>query len=80
MLTGLRWFSAAAVLLLAASCLPAQRTKLGSVLDMQEFVADWKISKQFTLDVANAMPAESYDFKPNPDEMTFGADRAHRHR
>jgi uncharacterized damage-inducible protein DinB len=77
MLKGLRWLSAAAVLLLAASCLSAQSTKLGSVLDMQEFVADWKISKQFTLDVANAMPAEFYDFKPNPEEMTFGEQIVH---
>jgi len=33
---------------------------------MSEFVQDWKISKQFTLEVANAMPAEFYNFKPNP--------------
>jgi uncharacterized damage-inducible protein DinB len=77
MLKGLRWLSTAAVLLLAASCLSAQSAKLSSVLDMQEFVADWKISKQFTLDVANAMPAEFYDFKPNPDEMTFGEQIVH---
>jgi len=32
----------------------------------------WQISKEFTLAVAEAMPAESYDFKPNPDEMSFG--------
>ncbi len=77
MLNWVRWFSAAAVLLLAATCLSAQSPKLSSVLDMQEFVADWKISKQFTMDVANAMPAESYDFKPNPDEMTFGEQIVH---
>jgi len=77
MLNRIRWFSAATVLLLAAACLSAQSAKLGSVLDMQEFVADWKISKQFTPDVANAMPADSYDFKPNPDEMTFGEQLVH---
>jgi hypothetical protein len=49
----------------------AQTTKVNSVLDMNEFIQDWKISKQFTLDVANAMPAELYNFKPNSDEMTF---------
>jgi uncharacterized damage-inducible protein DinB len=57
--------------------MPAQSAKLSSVMDMQEFVADWKISKQFTLDVANAMPAEFYDFKPNPDEMPFGEQMVH---
>jgi uncharacterized damage-inducible protein DinB len=63
--------------LLAAFCAHAQTTKLDSVLDMQEFVHDWQISKQFTLEVANAMPAEFYDFKPNPDEMTFGEQIIH---
>lgn len=56
---------------IAASSL-AQAAKPDSLLDMNEFVQDWKISKQFTADVANAMPAELYSFKPNPEEMTFG--------
>lgn len=50
----------------------AQDGKVSSVLDLPEFVHDWEISKQFTMDVANAMPAELYNFKPNPEEMTFG--------
>lgn len=54
-----------------------QTPKLTSVLDLSEFIQDWKISKQFTLDVANAMPAEFYSFKPNPEEMTFGEQMAH---
>ena len=57
---------------LAAITTVAQETKLNSVLDMSEFVHDWEISKQFTIEVANAMPAELYSFKPNPEEMTFG--------
>jgi uncharacterized damage-inducible protein DinB len=63
--------------LFLASYAHAQATKLDSVLTMQEFVHDWQISKQFTLDVANAMPAEFYNFKPNPDEMTFGEQIVH---
>lgn len=55
----------------------AQRSKVDSVVDMQEFIHDWQISKQFTLDVANAMPAEDYGFKPNADEMTFGEQMLH---
>jgi len=55
----------------------AQTQKVESVLDMQEFIHDWTISKQFTIDVANAMPAEFYSFKPNPDEMTFGEQIIH---
>lgn len=55
----------------------AQNAKVGSVLDMTEFMHDWQISKQFTLDVAEAMPSESYGFKPNPEEMTFGEQMIH---
>jgi uncharacterized damage-inducible protein DinB len=32
----------------------------------------WQTAKEFTLAVAEAMPAEGYDFKPNPEEMSFG--------
>src|ERR1700733_7397986 len=67
----------AAVLLLAVSAGAAQTAKVNSVMDMAEFVEDWKISKQFTLDVAGAMPAEWYGFKPNPEEMTFGEQMVH---
>jgi hypothetical protein len=51
--------------------------RVDSVLQMREFVHDWKISKQFTLDVANSMPAEFYGFKPNPEEMSFGEQMGH---
>jgi len=36
------------------------------------FAKHWQIAKEFTLAVAEAMPAESYDFKPNPEELSFG--------
>ncbi len=35
-------------------------------------VKHWKTSGEFTIAVAKAMPAESYDFRPNPEEMSFG--------
>jgi uncharacterized damage-inducible protein DinB len=57
---------------LAGATGTGQSGKVDSVLDMSEFVHDWQISKQFTLDVANAMPAELYTFRPNAEEMTFG--------
>jgi uncharacterized damage-inducible protein DinB len=68
------------VVLLALALAPysmAQTAKVDSLLEMNEFVQDWKISKQFTLDVANAMPAEFYSFKPNAEEMTFGEQIIH---
>ena len=36
------------------------------------FTKHWQVAKEFTLAVAEAMPAESYDFKPNPAELSFG--------
>ena len=36
------------------------------------FTKHWQIAKEFTLAVAEAMPSEGYDFKPNPEEMSFG--------
>jgi uncharacterized damage-inducible protein DinB len=36
------------------------------------FAKHWQIAKEFTLAVAEAMPAEGYKFKPNPEELSFG--------
>lgn len=36
------------------------------------FAKHWQVSKEFTLAVAEAMPSEGYDFKPNPEELSFG--------
>ena len=55
----------------------AQPPRVTSVLDTKEFVENWKISKQFTLEVAQAMPAGFYSFKPSPEEMTFGEQMLH---
>jgi hypothetical protein len=67
-----------AALLATAVCFStAQTPTVSTVLELPEFVNDWKISKQFTIDVANAMPAEFYGFKPNPEEMTFGKQMIH---
>ncbi len=40
-------------------------------------VKHWKTSGEFTIAVAAAMPAESYNFRPNPEEMSFGQLMAH---
>lgn len=37
----------------------------------------WKTSGEFTLAVAEKMPADGYTFRPNPEEMTFGQLMAH---
>jgi hypothetical protein len=40
-------------------------------------VKHWKTSGDFTIAVANAMPADGYTFRPTPEEMSFGELMAH---
>jgi uncharacterized damage-inducible protein DinB len=42
-----------------------------------EFAKHWSTARDLTLAVAEAMPAENYDFKPNPEEMSFGEQIVH---
>jgi uncharacterized damage-inducible protein DinB len=42
-----------------------------------EFAKHWNSAKELTLAVAEAMPAENYDFKPNAEEMSFGEQVVH---
>jgi uncharacterized damage-inducible protein DinB len=58
------------MLLVAAPAL-AQNSVKGAL------VKHWKTSTEFTVAVANAMPAESYGFRPSPAEMSFGQLMAH---
>ena len=37
----------------------------------EALVKHWKISKDFTIAVVKLMPAESYGFKPVPEELSF---------
>src|SRR4051812_24663315 len=43
----------------------------------EALVKHWRISGEFTIAVARAMPAESYTFRPNRAEMSFGELMAH---
>jgi uncharacterized damage-inducible protein DinB len=47
----------------------------GSVVEI--LVAHWKKSKDLTLKVAEAMPAENYDYKPFPEAGAFGREMIH---
>ena len=40
-------------------------------------VKHWKTSGEFTVAVAQKMPADGYNFRPNPEEMSFGQLMAH---
>ena len=37
----------------------------------QECIHHWRVSKEFTIAVAESMPAEKYSFRLTPDQMTF---------
>ena len=41
------------------------------------FVEHWKKSKDLSLKTAEAMPPESYDYKPFPEARAFGAEQQH---
>ena len=47
----------------------------GSIAEI--LAAHWKKSKELTLKVADAMPAENYDYKPFPDAGAFGRELVH---
>jgi uncharacterized damage-inducible protein DinB len=44
---------------------------------ISRLVQHWQTSKAYTLAIAEQMPADSYGFKPNPAEMTFGEQLVH---
>ena len=63
--------------LLLALLIPAFANAQATFLTFEDFQTDWKISKQFTLAVAEKMPAEFYNFKPTPEQMSFGEQMIH---
>jgi uncharacterized damage-inducible protein DinB len=61
---------------LLAVSLPAAWAQDAAVNRM-EYIEAWKAAKAYTLAVAQAMPAESYDFQPTPDQFTFAVQMIH---
>jgi hypothetical protein len=59
-----------AVPALAQSIVPPSAIPQSTIKDA--LVKHWKTSGDFTIAVAKLMPADSYSFKPVPDELTFG--------
>ncbi len=55
----------------------AQTPAGGNYLPLDDYVKMWQISKDFTLEVAEKMPAEDYAYRPTEVEMPFGALMAH---
>src|SRR6202011_4250362 len=57
-------------LLLAIPALPQIGLAQTSIKDA--LVKHWKVTGDFTIAVAKQMPAESYGFRPVPEELSFG--------
>lgn len=64
-----KWMTLAAVLAIATPVFCADESAL--------FAKHWQTAKEFTLAVADAMPADRYNSAPNPEEMSFGKLMAH---
>ena len=58
---------------LVALALPA----LSQTTVKDTLVKHWKVTGEFTLAVAKAMPAADYGFRPVPEEMSFGQVMTH---
>jgi uncharacterized damage-inducible protein DinB len=65
----------ALMVILCAGILAATAT--GRPAEKDVLLKHWKSSGELTLAVANAMPAESYTFRPTAEEMSFGQLMAH---
>lgn len=64
-------------LLAGAVCVNLAHGQTGAFYPMNDFIENWKISKTFTMAVAEAMPAEHFWFKPTKEEMSFGVLMVH---
>lgn len=56
------------LLILVALVLPA----LAQTTIKDSLVKHWKVTSDFTMAVADKMPADGYGFKPVPEELSFG--------
>ena len=63
----------AVVAAVVSSLLPAVKAQSPGEI----FQKHWKLSGEFTIDVAQTMPADKYTFKPNDAEMDFGRVMVH---
>jgi len=63
----------------AGAAAVAATSQLASAADkeIEIFVDHWKKSKELTLKVAEAMPAENYDYKPFAEARPFGGELTH---
>jgi hypothetical protein len=60
-------------ILMLALAIPA----LSQTTIKEAMAKHWKATGELTIAVADAMPAADYNFRPNPEEMSFGQLMAH---
>jgi uncharacterized damage-inducible protein DinB len=63
--------------LLAGAAVGGVRVAKAADREIEIFVDHWRKSKDLTLKVAEAMPAENYTYKPFPEARSFGAELQH---
>ena len=62
----------------AAAAAPARAWKDRFAQQLRDdFLAHWRVEKQYSLAVLDAMPVEHYDFKPTPDQRSFADQIGH---
>ncbi|EON78938.1 hypothetical protein ADIS_0531 [Lunatimonas lonarensis] len=62
---------------MTAFCLMALSVHAQSDPFVEEFLERWDGSKRYLVAMADAMPAERYDFRPSEEEMTFAEQLMH---
>jgi uncharacterized damage-inducible protein DinB len=64
--------------LLAGAAVGARAQTVSFPLQFRDsFLKHWLVEREYTLAVAEAMPAEHYAFKPNPVQRSFGEQLTH---
>jgi uncharacterized damage-inducible protein DinB len=62
----------------ACAAVPASAQTCSFALQFRDgFMKHWEVERGYTLAVAEAMPAEHYNFKPNPVQRSFGEQLIH---
>ena len=62
---------------MSAALAATARVAAAADKEIEVFVDHWQKSKDLTLKVAEAMPAENYDYKPFADARPFGGELQH---
>ena len=67
------------ILLLCAICIASNATAQDEVSEafISDYLVKWENAKKYTMEIAEAMPSESYDFKPTEGQRAFHEQLTH---